>query len=104
MLLIHQLLAAIAEMGTSQAKTAEGENTKTEGKMATGTPDVPESSAQGDARGNPCIRRPYCFGCLTKGHPDEKCVAQLSCEIYVKAMPMLKLAVHYTKKLSSHIP
>jgi hypothetical protein len=69
MLLIHQLLAAIAEKGTSQAKTAEGENTKTEGKMATGTPDVPESSAQGDARGNHVSDVLIAFGASLKDIP-----------------------------------
>jgi hypothetical protein len=102
MLLIQQLLAAIAEKGTSQAKTAEGEDTKTEGKMATGTPDVPESSAQGEARGNPGIKPPYCFQCLTKGHPKEECVMQLSCEICESNAHVKACCPLYKKTIKSY--
>jgi hypothetical protein len=43
---------------------------------------VPESLAQGEARSNSEFGKPpYCYRCLSRGHPKEECVAQLVCEI-----------------------
>jgi hypothetical protein len=44
--------------------------------------DVPESSAQGEARSNSEFGKPpYCYRCLSRGHQKEDYVAQLVCEI-----------------------
>jgi hypothetical protein len=57
-----------------------------------------ESSAQGEARGYNANNNPYCYRCLTRGHPKEECVAPLFCDIcesttHVKCRcPLLKKA------------
>jgi hypothetical protein len=61
--------------------------------------DIPELSAQGEARrmmnGS---GGPYCYRCLTRGHPKEECTVNLFCDIcesvtHVKGCcPLLKKA------------
>jgi hypothetical protein len=45
--------------------------------------DIPESSlAQGEARGMMNGGSgPYCYRCLTRGHPKEECIVTLFCDI-----------------------
>jgi hypothetical protein len=59
------------------------------------------SSAQGEARDQAVINKhPYCYRCLTKGHPKE-CTRQLFCDIYVKVQHMSrKLRCPLYKKAS----
>jgi hypothetical protein len=46
------------------------------------------SSAQGEARDQAAINKhPYCYHCLTKGHPKES-TRQLFFDIYVKVRHM----------------
>jgi hypothetical protein len=45
------------------------------------TKDILESSVQGEARGMTVNNAPYCYRCLTRGHPKEECVVILFCDI-----------------------
>jgi hypothetical protein len=46
-----------------------------------GKKDIPESSAQGEARGANGNGGPYCYRCLNRGHQKEECTVVLSCDI-----------------------
>jgi hypothetical protein len=45
------------------------------------TIDMPESSAQGEARAMSGTNIPYYYHCLTRGHPKEECTVTLFCNI-----------------------
>jgi hypothetical protein len=60
--------------------------------------DMPESSAQGEARAMSRTNGPHCYRCLTRGHLKEECTVTLFCDIcecvtHVKGRcPLLKNA------------
>jgi hypothetical protein len=95
--LLQKLLATMADKG----KAPEGEQETKIGNPGTeARVDVPESSAQGEARSTTDFGKPpYCYRCLSRGHQKEDCVAQIVCEIcgsstHVKARcPLHKKAV-----------
>jgi hypothetical protein len=94
MALLHQLLAMIYDMGKA---LPEGEKEMNKGESGVVTKvDVPESSAQGEVRSNSEFGKPpYCYRCLSRGHPKEECDAQV-CDStsYVNARcPLHKKAV-----------
>jgi hypothetical protein len=79
MALLQQLLAMISDKGKDPVE--EKEINKGDSGTATKM-DVPESSAQGEARSNSEFGKPpYCYKCLSRGHSKEGCVAQLVWEI-----------------------
>jgi hypothetical protein len=61
--------------------------------------DIPESSAQGEARGVTQNSGPYCYHCLTCGHPKEGCSL-----IFVKVCLISKVVVLFSKKLRVLMP
>jgi hypothetical protein len=80
MALLHQMLAVIYDMGKALPK-GEKEMNKGESGAATKV-DVPESSTQGEARSNSEFGKPpYCYRCLSRGHPKQECDAQLVCKV-----------------------
>jgi hypothetical protein len=79
MALLQQLLVTILDKG--KAQEVEKEMTKGESSTEVKT-DIPESSAQGAARSNSEFGKPpYCYSCLSRGHPKVECTTQLVCEI-----------------------
>jgi hypothetical protein len=79
MALLQQLLVTILDKG--KAQEVEKEMTKGESGTEVKT-DIPESSAQGAARSNSKFGKPpYCYSCLSRGHPKVECTTQLVCEI-----------------------
>jgi hypothetical protein len=60
--------------------------------------EMSESSAQGEARTLSGANGPYCYRCLTRGHPKKECTVSLLCDIcesasHVKGRcPLLKKA------------
>jgi hypothetical protein len=68
------------------------------GEKEVHTKDIPESSAQGEARATNGTNGPYCYRCLTRDHPKEECIVILYCDIcesaaHVKGRcPLLKKA------------
>jgi hypothetical protein len=97
MALLQQLMATLSDKG----KAPEGEQELMSTELgAASKVDAPESSAQGEARGNSDSGKPlYCYRCLSRGHLKEECAVQLVCEIcdsnsHVKSRcPMHKKAV-----------
>jgi hypothetical protein len=82
MLLVKQLLTAIAEKSSTEGKPTEEVETKPKENNKIETHDVPESLAQGEARGTLGINKvPYCYRCLGRGHAKEECDVQLLCDI-----------------------
>jgi hypothetical protein len=79
---------------------AEQENVggKAKAQMEGQGKEIVVSSAQGEARGIALNSGPYCYRCLTHGHPKEECSVNLFCEIcksaaHVKGWcPLLKKA------------
>jgi hypothetical protein len=77
-----------------QTKMSEQEKTKKDVPVK----EITESSAQGEARGMNLNSGPYCYRCLTRGHPKEECSVTSYCEIcesaaHVKGQcPLLKKA------------
>jgi len=76
----HQL-AASSQLQPGTAKAPSGGSTESgtiaAGQTNTKPSDVPESSAQGAAKAK---GKPYCYRCLTKGHTQNVCTTELSCE------------------------
>jgi hypothetical protein len=60
--------------------------------------DMPKSSTKGEVRAMPGTNGPYCYRCLTRGHPKEECTMTLFCDscesvTHVKSRcPLLKKA------------
>jgi hypothetical protein len=71
-----------------------GEKLKTQVEVP--VKEIVESSAQAEARGIAQNSRPYCYHCLTHGHPKEECFVKS-----VRVHPMSKAGVHYLKKLKN---
>jgi hypothetical protein len=43
--------------------------------------DILESLAHGEAQRNNATNNPYCYRCLTRGHPKEECDVNLFCDV-----------------------
>jgi hypothetical protein len=67
----------VIEEMEEQAKVSEKAKIQMEGPGK----DIAESSAQGEARGIALNSGPYCYRCLTRGHPKEECFMNLFYEI-----------------------
>jgi hypothetical protein len=95
MTLMQQLLASLFDKG----KATEVEPQMKQGVSGAEAKqdDVPESSAQGEARLNTENGKPlYCYRCLSRGHAKEECMTQLVCDstTHVRARcPVHKKAV-----------
>jgi hypothetical protein len=101
--LFQEFLASMAKK-EEVAKVSYGQHVSVEIKdkekvKGTETPHVYlESLTQGEARDKNANNNPYCYHCLTRGHPKEKCVTPLFCDIcesatHVKSRcPLLKKA------------
>jgi hypothetical protein len=100
MSLIQQLLAAMADKG----KTPEVDAEKKMGeKVREGKIEVPESSAQGEARANMENNKPpYCHRCLASGHSKEECVAQLSSDFCESNTHLKTRCPVYRKAIKSY--
>lgn len=93
--LLHQALAALTKQGVPAEKV--GEQVKISDVPKPKGVDIPESSAQGEARamGN---KAPYCYRCLRKGHVMIDCKLDIRCDVcdstkHVKARcPLYKVA------------
>jgi hypothetical protein len=82
MLLVQQLLESLTEKNTTAGKPTEEVETEPKENTKVAAHDVPELSAQGEARGTLGMNRtPYCYRCLGKGHPKEECDVQLLCDV-----------------------
>jgi hypothetical protein len=84
--LFQQFLASIANKdetkgsGNQEMKEDKAEKSKLEKEES--AKEIAESSAQGEARGNNATTNPYCYRCLTRGHPKEECDVHLFCDVY----------------------
>jgi hypothetical protein len=83
--LFQQFLASMANKdetkGSSNQERKEDRAEKSKLEEEEPAKEVAESSAEGEARGINATNNPYCYSCLTRGHPKEECDVNLFCDV-----------------------